>query len=100
METLGSKRHAHYLKREDLDKLVWTAPVSEAASRIGISDVGLVKACRRPYSTAWQRLLGKDRSGSTCGSRAAPASASRRARVDPKNWDATAAEYFKKICIK
>jgi hypothetical protein len=47
LDTLGPTRHAHYLKREDLHKLVWTAPVSEIASRIGISDVGLAKACRR-----------------------------------------------------
>jgi hypothetical protein len=45
--TLSPRGHAHYLKREDLYKLVWTAPVSEVASRIGISDVGLAKACRR-----------------------------------------------------
>ena len=44
---LAPRRHAHYLKREDLHKLVWTAPVSEIASRMGISDVGLAKACRR-----------------------------------------------------
>lgn len=40
-------RHAHYLTRQTLHKLVWTAPVSEIAVRIGISDVGLAKACRR-----------------------------------------------------
>jgi len=40
-------RHAHYLKREDLHKLVWTAPVTEIAARIGVSNVGLAKACRR-----------------------------------------------------
>ena len=47
LDTVGPTRHAHYLKREDLHELVWTAPVSEVASRIGISDVGLAKACRR-----------------------------------------------------
>jgi hypothetical protein len=47
LATLSPRGHAHYLKREDLHKLVWTAPVSEVASRIGISDVGLAKACRR-----------------------------------------------------
>ena len=47
LDDLAPKRHAHYLKREDLHKLVWTAPVSELASRMGISDVGLAKACRR-----------------------------------------------------
>lgn len=40
-------RHAHYLKREDLHRLVWTAPVTEIAARIGVSNVGLAKACRR-----------------------------------------------------
>jgi hypothetical protein len=47
LEGLAPRRHAHYLKREDLHKLVWTAPVSEIATRMGISDVGLAKACRR-----------------------------------------------------
>jgi hypothetical protein len=47
LEDLARRRHAHYLKREDLHKLVWTAPVSEIASQIGISDVGLAKACVR-----------------------------------------------------
>jgi hypothetical protein len=47
LEGLTPRRHAHYLKREDLHKLVWTAPVSEIAFRMGISDVGLAKACRR-----------------------------------------------------
>jgi hypothetical protein len=47
LEDIEPKRRAHYLKREDLHKLVWTAPVSEIASRMGISDVGLAKACRR-----------------------------------------------------
>lgn len=46
--TVGTQtRHAHYLKREDLHKLVWTAPVTEIAARLGVSDVGLAKACRR-----------------------------------------------------
>jgi len=47
LEDLAPGRRAHYLRREDLHKLVWTAPVSEIASRMGISDVGLAKACRR-----------------------------------------------------
>ena len=45
--TLGPIRHAHYLRREDLHELVWTAPVAELAGRFGLSDVGLAKACRR-----------------------------------------------------
>jgi len=53
LATLSPRGHAHYLKREDLHKLVWTAPVSEVASRIGISDVGLAKACRRADIPAW-----------------------------------------------
>jgi hypothetical protein len=46
LEALKPSRHAHYLRREDLYQLIWTAPVSEIA-RMGISDVGLAKACRR-----------------------------------------------------
>jgi len=38
---------AHYLEREVLYRLVWEAPVSEVATRLGISDVGLAKVCRR-----------------------------------------------------
>jgi hypothetical protein len=61
LEDLAPRRHAHYLKREDLHKLVWTAPVSEIASRMGISDVGLAKACRRadvpvPGRGYWARV--------------------------------------------
>jgi site-specific recombinase XerD len=40
-------RNACYIDRQELYKLVWTAPVSEIASRFGISDVGLAKVCRR-----------------------------------------------------
>jgi hypothetical protein len=47
LDSLKASRHAHYLKREDLHRLVWTAPVAEIAGRMGISDVGLAKACRR-----------------------------------------------------
>ena len=53
----------------------------------------------RGYSTARQRLLGKDRGGSTCGARAAAAGSSWRARVDPNKGDAPAAEYFKESSI-
>jgi hypothetical protein len=61
LEDLAPRRRAHYLKREDLHKLVWTAPVSEIASRMGISDVGLAKACRRadiplPGRGYWARV--------------------------------------------
>ncbi len=40
-------RRAHYLERDVLYRLVWEAPVSEVAQRLGISDVGLAKVCRR-----------------------------------------------------
>jgi hypothetical protein len=40
-------RHRHYFKRESLHELVWTAPVVEVAKRLGVSDVGLAKLCRR-----------------------------------------------------
>jgi hypothetical protein len=61
LDSLKPSRHAHYLRREDLHKLVWTAPVSEVAARIGISDVGLAKACRRaeipiPARGFWARV--------------------------------------------
>jgi ribosomal protein S16 len=61
LESLKPSRHAHYLKRGDLYELVWTAPVSEIAARIGISDVGLAKACRRaniplPGRGYWARV--------------------------------------------
>jgi hypothetical protein len=47
LESLKQIRHAHYFTREDLYKSVWTAPVSEIALRLSLSDVGLAKACRR-----------------------------------------------------
>lgn len=47
LDALQPTRHAHYFTREDLYKSVWTAPVCEIAIRLGISDVGLAKACRR-----------------------------------------------------
>jgi hypothetical protein len=47
LEALKPIRHAHYFRRNDLYHLIWTAPVSEIAGRMGISDVGLAKACRR-----------------------------------------------------
>ena len=39
--------YRHYFRREDLYRLVWTSPVSEIAARLGVSDVGLAKLCRR-----------------------------------------------------
>lgn len=44
---MKSRRYSHYLTREDLYRLVWTAPVTEIAARMGVSDVALSKACRR-----------------------------------------------------
>jgi integrase len=61
LDALRPTRHAHYLSREDLYRLVWTAPVSEIAQRMGVSDVGLAKACRRsaipvPSRGYWARV--------------------------------------------
>jgi integrase len=52
--------YRHYFRREDLYRLVWTSPVSEIAARLGVSDVGLAKLCRRaaipiPGRGNWQR---------------------------------------------
>jgi hypothetical protein len=91
-ETLGSKRHAHYLKREDLHKLVWAAPVSEVASRVGISDVGLAKAGQARIFHCLAEAAGQRSKRVNMWIRAAAASASRRARVDPKNWDFSVCE--------
>ena len=37
----------HQLKRTELYDLVWSEPMTKIAKRLGISDVGLAKACRR-----------------------------------------------------
>lgn len=57
----ASSRHRHYFKRNALHELVWTAPVSEIARRLGVSDVGLAKLCRRaaipiPGRGYWARI--------------------------------------------
>jgi len=54
-------RHRHYFRREGLYDLVWTAPVTEIAERLGVSDVGLAKLCRRaeipcPGRGYWARV--------------------------------------------
>ena len=54
-------RSAHYIDREELYKLVWSAPVSEVAAHFGISDVGLAKVCHRtripvPARGYWARI--------------------------------------------
>ena len=46
--TVNSNR-AKYYTREFLYRLVWESPVMEVATRLGISDVGLAKACRRAH---------------------------------------------------
>jgi hypothetical protein len=51
----------HYLKREALYGLVWTASVIEVAGRLGVSDVALAKLCRRadiplPGRGFWARV--------------------------------------------
>lgn len=56
-----SNRHRHYFRREALYDLVWTAPVIEAARRLGVSDVALGKLCRRaripiPGRGYWARV--------------------------------------------
>jgi hypothetical protein len=57
----AQSRHRHYFKRDALHELVWTAPVSEVARRLGVSDVGLAKLCRRaaiptPRRGYWARI--------------------------------------------
>jgi hypothetical protein len=37
----------HRFVREQLYELVWREPISKLAKRLGVSDVGLAKACRR-----------------------------------------------------
>jgi len=54
-------RRAHYLRREALYELVWTAPVSEIAGHLHVSDVALAKLCRRagvptPPRGYWSRI--------------------------------------------
>jgi integrase len=56
----SAAHHRHYFRRVDLYQLVWTSPVSEIAARLGVSDVGLAKLCRRaaipiPGRGYWQR---------------------------------------------
>ena len=63
-------RHRHYFKRESLHELVWTAPVLEVAKRLGVSDVGLAKLCRRaviptPGRGYWAQVESGQRIGQT-----------------------------------
>lgn len=54
-------RRRRYFKREALYELVWTAPVTEVASRLGVSGVAFAKLCRRaavplPGRVFWARV--------------------------------------------
>jgi hypothetical protein len=54
-------RQRHYFKREALYELAWTAPVTEVASRLGVSDVAFAKLRRRaaiplPGRGFWARV--------------------------------------------
>ena len=51
----------HTFYRQDLFDLVWSEPTRTIAKRLGISDVGLAKACRRadlllPPRGYWAKL--------------------------------------------
>ncbi len=43
----GTKLTIRKIKRQELYELVWTEPLSTLAPRLGISDVGLAKVCKR-----------------------------------------------------
>ena len=52
----------HTFYRQDLFDLVWSEPTRTIAKRLGISDVGLAKACRRaelllPPRGYWAKLV-------------------------------------------
>src|ERR1044071_7977907 len=52
---------SHTFSRQDLFELVWSEPTRTMAKRLGISDVGLAKACRRaglllPPRGYWAKL--------------------------------------------
>ena len=63
-------RNRHYFKRQGLYELIWSAPVTEVAERLGVSDVGLAKLCRRaaiptPKRGYWARVEAGQRVGMT-----------------------------------
>jgi hypothetical protein len=63
-------RYRHYFKREGLYELVRTAPVTEIAERLGVSDVALSKLCRRaaiprPGRGDWARVEAGQQIGRT-----------------------------------
>lgn len=54
-------RATRYLSRQELYRMVWSAPMTAVAKQIGLSDVGLAKACRRavvpvPERGYWAKL--------------------------------------------
>jgi hypothetical protein len=56
----------HVLTRQTLHDRIWTEPVCAVASSLGLSDVGLLKACRRagvqtPPRGYWTRARRQDR---------------------------------------
>ncbi len=51
----------HKIKRSALHELVWAKPMTQIGKELGISDVGLAKACRRhcipvPPRGHWAKL--------------------------------------------
>lgn len=51
----------HKIKRSALHALVWAKPMTQIGKELGISDVGLAKACRRhgipvPPRGHWAKL--------------------------------------------
>lgn len=54
------------LTREELYERIWQKPVREVAAELGISDVGLAKACRKsniplPHQGHWLKKSGPAR---------------------------------------
>src|SRR4051794_22967580 len=61
MAAAGEHRMSHTFSRHALFDLVWSEPTRTIAKRLGISDVGLAKACRRadlllPPRGYWAKL--------------------------------------------
>ena len=59
-----------YLSRRELHELVWSEPLRTLAAKLGISDVGLAKACRRahvpvPERGHWQKRRAGKKSSQT-----------------------------------
>jgi integrase len=69
----GRREQLHTFKREALYELVWSESTRTLSKRLGISDVGLAKACRRaniptPDRGYWARVA----AGQPCGKIALP----------------------------